>query len=123
MAKQLSPVELSGYLDGELDDERIEFVESYLAEDQLAAEQIAQYGLQGDLIRRLYNPLINRPLPPQMAGRLQFMNGKSAKGRSSGQNIFLFLILFLIAATLGAAFLGLLPPSLENWATSLLNPS
>ena len=112
-AQQVSDVELHGYLDGELAEHRIGAVERYLSRDQAAAERIERYGLQGDLIRRLYGPLIGRPMPPQMAGRLQFMKGKKSKGPSKGRKFFLFLLLLLIAATLIAGFFGMLPSFLD----------
>lgn len=118
--EQVSDVELHGYLDGELAEQRIDTVEDYLVRDQAAAERIEHYGLQGDLIRRLYGPLINRPLPSQMAGRLQFMNEKTSKGRSRNRKIFLFLLLLLIAVTLAAGLMGFLPSFLKELASRVM---
>lgn len=115
--EQVADVELHGYLDGELAEQRIGTIENHLTQDQAAAERIEHYGLQGDLIRRLYGPLISRPLPSQMAGRFQFMNEKTSKGRSRKRKFFLFLLLLLIAATLAAGLMGFLPPFLKEWTS------
>jgi len=66
----VSEIELQGYLDGELSPQRVSAVEAYLEHDEAAAERLVHYGIQGDLIRRLYGPLINRPIPPAMIADL-----------------------------------------------------
>ena len=100
--EEVTDVELNGYLDGELSDQRIEEVESHLEQDRAGAERVVHYGVQGDLIRRLYGPLINRPLPPDMAGRLQVFSQqkpKVAKGRKA-RRIILRLSIILALGTL-----------------------
>jgi RNA polymerase sigma-70 factor (ECF subfamily) len=58
--------EINGYLDGELDDTSMAGVDTLIEHDEDAADRLLQYGIQGDLIRRLYAPLLNRPIPTAM---------------------------------------------------------
>jgi DNA-directed RNA polymerase specialized sigma24 family protein len=58
--------ELHAYLDGELSGARFEAVETYLEATRSALARLWAYQRQGDLIRRLYLPLLNRPLPPDL---------------------------------------------------------
>ncbi|MEM8948531.1 MAG: sigma factor-like helix-turn-helix DNA-binding protein [Pseudomonadota bacterium] len=59
-------VEIHGYLDGELDGRHMVEVDALVDYDEDAADRLLQYGIQGDLIRRLYAPLLNRPIPGRM---------------------------------------------------------
>ncbi len=59
-------IEIHGYLDGELDGHHMADVDALVEYDEDAADRLLQYGIQGDLIRRLYAPLINRPVPAKM---------------------------------------------------------
>ncbi len=58
--------EIHGYLDGELDDRHMAEVDALVERDEDAADRLLQYGIQGDLIRRLYAPVLNRPIPYAM---------------------------------------------------------
>ncbi len=103
-AEDVARVELHGYLDGELSEQRTGEVESFLERERAGAEQIVHYGVQGDLIRRLYGPLINRPMPPEMAGRLQVLSqqspGVAAKSRKARGIIYLLLVILALGALL-----------------------
>lgn len=59
-------VEIHGYLDGELGPDHMADIDALVEEDEDAADLLMHYGIQGDLIRRLYAPLLNRPLPGSM---------------------------------------------------------
>jgi DNA-directed RNA polymerase specialized sigma24 family protein len=58
--------ELHAYLDGELSGGRVEVVETYLEVTRSALARLWAYQRQGDLTRRLYLSLLNRPLPPDL---------------------------------------------------------
>lgn len=59
-------VEIHGYLDGELGPDHMADIDALVEEDEDAADLLMHYGIQGDLIRRLYAPLLNRPIPGSM---------------------------------------------------------
>lgn len=58
--------EFHAYLDGELAPDRVAAVESQLEADRFAASKLWAYQHQGDMIRRLYAPLLHRPVPPEL---------------------------------------------------------
>lgn len=109
--QDIEETELHGYLDGELDQKRIEDVEAYLHQEREAAERLVHYGLQGDLIRRLYSPLIGRPTPYGLAGRLQQLSllpsGEPARGKGRATRVLVTLL--VMALMLGAAIWFLEP--------------
>ncbi len=108
-AKQVADIELHGYLDGELSDQRLEPVEDYLEQHRAAAERLVHFGVQGDLVRRLYGPLINRPMPAQMASRFQFISGKKSQSRPKGRRARVMIISLLMVSALGCALWFFLP--------------
>lgn len=55
--------EIHGYLDGELDLRHMAVVDALVEHDESAADRLLHYGIQGDLIRRLYAALLHRPIP------------------------------------------------------------
>ncbi|MDH3658475.1 MAG: sigma-70 family RNA polymerase sigma factor [Alphaproteobacteria bacterium] len=63
-------IEIHGYLDGELDGRHMADVDALVEHDEDAANRLLHYGIQGDLIRRLYAPLLNRPISGKMLGAL-----------------------------------------------------
>jgi anti-sigma factor RsiW len=69
-------IELHGYLDGALDPIRAAEVEAYLNDDRAAAERLVHYGIQGDLVRRLYGSLLTRPTPTAMISALMTAAGE-----------------------------------------------
>ena len=120
-------IELHGYLDGELNDQRKARVEDYLDCERPAAERLVHYGVQGDLIRRLYGPLISRPMPKQMAGRLQAVNEQrfrlinepetAGRSRSLGKPFPIFLTASALIALSIAAVWAFEPTLLERVTT------
>jgi anti-sigma factor RsiW len=121
---EILDIELHGYLDGELNDHRKARVEDYLDRERPAAERLVHYGVQGDLIRRLYGPLINRSMPKQMAGRLQAVNEQryrlinepepKGRSRSLGKPFFIFLMVSVLVAVSVAAVWIFQPTLLER---------
>jgi RNA polymerase sigma-70 factor, ECF subfamily len=73
--------ELHAYLDGELSGGRVQMVETYLEGTRSALARLWAYQRQGDLIRRLYLSLLNRPLPPDLL--LPAEEASTAKSRPS----------------------------------------
>lgn len=102
--REIEEAEFHGYLDGELTEQRVDDVEAYLERERKAAERIVHYGMQGDLVRRLYSPLICRPMPPAIAGRLQQLYEQHARGAGNGkgQKTRLLITMLILAATVGA---------------------
>lgn len=95
--------EIHGYLDGELDSYHMAEVDALVERDEDAADRLLNYGIQGDLIRRLYAPLLNRPIPGAMLGTFW----EAAKS-SQQRRVFPFgprkaLIASAITIALGAA--------------------
>lgn len=63
----VSESDLSAHVDGELSAERQAEVEAYLATDAAAAERVAAYRAQRDLLHRLYDPVLDEPVPARLA--------------------------------------------------------
>ena len=119
--RDIEETELHGYLDGELNQDRVDDVEAFLDQEKKAAERLVHYGMQGDLIRRLYSPLINRPTPYGLAGRLQQLSqlpsGEPSRGKGRATRILVTLL--LTALVLGAAF-WFLEPMITNALANLI---
>lgn len=107
-------LDLHGYLDGELSKERTEVVEDYLDRERAAAERLVHYGIQGDLIRRLYGPLINRPLPLLMADRLQVATREKQENPARGRKKLAAVFVLLMIVALGAALWFFQPTLIER---------
>jgi|GEM_PF-5882351 len=69
-APHTQEIEIHGYLDGELASDHMADIDALVEEDEDAADLLLHYGIQGDLIRRLYAPLLNRPIPAVMLDTL-----------------------------------------------------
>ncbi|MEL6964572.1 MAG: sigma factor-like helix-turn-helix DNA-binding protein, partial [Pseudomonadota bacterium] len=63
-------IEIHGYLDGELDQRHMADMDSLVEHDLDAADRLLHYGIQGDLIRRIYAPLLNRSIPQELLAAL-----------------------------------------------------
>lgn len=144
-AQGVAEKDLHAYLDGELSQQRVAKVEDYLDRERPAAERLVHYGVQGDLIRRLYGPLINRPMPPQLVNRLPLISEEHAhpldepkrdvraEGRKARKTPgVLFLLLLIVAIGIGLwffqpAMFGSMPAMIEtlswNQLRSLLSQS
>ena len=121
--------DIHAYLDGERIKSSVKEIEHYLDHQREAAERFVHYGVQGDLIRRLYGPLINRSLPNDMAARFQSINRRrltTALGRRAAQATHqrdetsrfpLVAVLMVLALVLSAALWFLYPTLLEQALT------
>ncbi len=67
----ISEGELHAYLDDELDSERRQAVEDHLASHSQDATRLQSYQRHGVMLRRVYGPLLERPIPPAMIARLR----------------------------------------------------
>ncbi|MGI9433988.1 MAG: anti-sigma factor family protein [Geminicoccaceae bacterium] len=103
-AQHISEIELHGYLDGELSEERAILVEAYLDEDDEASAKLFHYGIQGDLIRRLYGPLLNRPVPHPIAAKLATLKVAGKRRNGMANRLKLGVAAVLLAGTALAAF-------------------
>ncbi len=69
----VNDAELHAYVDGQLDTARRRAVEAYLATHPDEAERVAQYQQLNSALRKLYEPVLNEPLPTR------FRNQKTRK--------------------------------------------
>jgi anti-sigma factor RsiW len=60
---EIADVELHAFIDGALDAERFHVLEARIAADPELAERIAAFRSDKDLLKRVYAPLIDRPIP------------------------------------------------------------
>ena len=94
--------DLQAYLDGELVPERLAEVEAYLASHPDDVERLARYRAQGDLIRRLYAPLLRRPLPDDLLTPLLAAGAGRAR-RGFGHRIAALAAALAMLLAVGAA--------------------
>ena len=73
-------IDIHGYLDGELDSDHMADIDTLIELDEDAADRLVHYGIQGDLIRRLYAPLLNRSIPGAMLESLAAMAKPTRRG-------------------------------------------
>ena len=64
---KITEADLHAYLDGELDPERRREMDRHLANDVADSQRLDSYRAQADMIRRIYGPLIERPVPARLA--------------------------------------------------------
>lgn len=110
---QIPDIELHGYLDGELSDQRVGDIEAYLDRSEEDSERLIHYGIQGDLIRRLYAPLLNRPIPLPMLSQLS-ANAKPRQRYLPNLWNSVLIAAFLLTLTAFAATVWLLGLSLND---------
>ena len=55
--------ELHAYVDGQLDPQRREVVEAWLADHPEAAQKVAEYQRQNQAMREMFNPVMEEPVP------------------------------------------------------------
>ncbi|WP_044562748.1 anti-sigma factor [Azospirillum sp. B4] len=67
----IAEVDLHAFLDGELPDERARVVEAAILADPALAERLAGYEADKAMMRRLYGPLIDRPVPRHLVDLAQ----------------------------------------------------
>jgi anti-sigma factor RsiW len=61
----ISDVELHAFIDGELDAGRLQEIEAGIAANPVLAERIAAFRSDKDLLKRVYAPLIDGPIPKE----------------------------------------------------------
>lgn len=105
-------IEIHGYLDGELDGHHMADIDALVEYDEDAADRLLHYGIQGDLIRRLYAPLLNRPIPVKMLDAIGAAARPARRGFGFGARRALTAGAFILI--LGAAMQPLLVPTLSS---------
>jgi anti-sigma factor RsiW len=100
----VSETELQAYLDGELDDTRARAVELFMADHPEEAARARSYRRQMALLRRAYRPLIERPIPPTIPGRLQAAAQGSRERRGGRFAAIAAAGLMLLAAGAGSGW-------------------
>ena len=68
MKQTLTPKQeqLHAYVDGRLDNEARRDVESYLAENPEARQQVDEYQQINSLLKQIYDPILDEPIPPTL---------------------------------------------------------
>jgi anti-sigma factor RsiW len=98
---QITEADLHAYLDGELDPERTGEVERHLASDPADAKRLDSYRAQADMMRRLYGPLIERPVPARLAAAAAGIGGRRRSWRALTGALAASLLLFAAGAAGG----------------------
>jgi anti-sigma factor RsiW len=62
---EISDVELHAFIDGEVDGRRLQEIEARMEVDPALAERIAAFRSDKDILKRVYAPLIERPIPKE----------------------------------------------------------
>ncbi|MEW8452910.1 MAG: anti-sigma factor [Candidatus Thiodiazotropha sp.] len=68
MNQTLTPEQerLHAYVDGQLDSEARRDVERYLAENEVARQQVEEYRQINSLLKQIYDPILDEPVPPEL---------------------------------------------------------
>lgn len=101
---EISESELHAYIDGALDEDRLDVVEEMLTRDPALAERVAAYRGDKEMLKRLYGPLIERPVPQEwlaLAHAPQRLRKQPLSWRMIGSIAASLLILVSIAAYWG----------------------
>lgn len=119
-------IEIHGYLDGELDQRHMAEMDSLVEHDRDAADRLLHYGIQGDLIRRIYAPLLNRPIAQEMLAT--FSTAFRAKPdepvkRGFFRSARLALFAGAIVMVLGAGVVTWMVPSLASAVSDAMTVS
>ena len=71
--ESVTDAELHAYVDGQLDNRQRRAVEAYLATHPEEAERVAHYQQLNSALRKLYEPVLNEPLPTRRRVELTAM--------------------------------------------------
>lgn len=71
LMKKLTMQDINAYLDGALSDEERRDVEAVLARDPAAQSMLNRYRRQVDELKRLYDPVMEEPVPESMLALLR----------------------------------------------------
>ncbi|MEA1671852.1 hypothetical protein [Nitrospirillum sp. BR 11163] len=74
----IAEVDLHAFLDGELPEDRARVVEAAILADPALAERLAGYEADKAMMKRLYSPLIDRPVPQHLIDLAQSVAGQPA---------------------------------------------
>lgn len=100
-------IDIHGYLDGELDSGHMAEIDALVEHDEDAADRLVHYGIQGDLIRRLYTPLFNRPLPGALLESLSTAAKPARRGFRFGARRALIAGAIIVVLGFGAIGSGI----------------
>ena len=93
--------QLHAYVDGQLDATAQRAVEDYLAENEEARRQVMEYRQINDLLKQLYDPVLEEPIPPALL---------TPPRRSGGRRLFTQLVAaaaLLVIGLSGGFYIGL----------------
>lgn len=103
----ISESELHAYIDGALDAERFRAVEKALADNPALAEQVAGYRADKQMLKHIYGPLVDRPVPQEWLALAQ-ASQKPERSRLSWRMVGSIAATFLILLSV-ASYWGLRP--------------
>ncbi|MGI9420645.1 MAG: RNA polymerase sigma factor [Geminicoccaceae bacterium] len=112
-------IEIHGYLDGELDGHHMADIDALVEYDDDAADRLLHYGIQGDLIRRLYAPLLNRPIPGPILDAVSTAARPARRGFRFGSRRALIAGAVVIALC-GSAVWPYIAPALSNFVSDAM---
>lgn len=84
----ISDDDLQAYADGALSPDRRRDVEAHLAADRVAAERVAAYRGQNDLLHTLYDPVLDEPVPARLRPGVSVGRGRWP-GRAAAASLLL----------------------------------
>ena len=96
MTRPTTDDDLHAYFDGELDGERAAAVEAWLAAEPGDAERLRHWAGQKDGLHRLFDPILDEPVPPRLA----------LAARGAGRRRAALLVLMRLVATLALLMVG-----------------
>lgn len=115
----VSELDLHAYLDGELGADRVQAVEAFLQSRPGQVERLQAFAEQDEMIRKLYAPLLSRPVPAELLAPLLAVPAPGARLREQvtiAAAVVLLLLGFVAGwlvctflATAGVAFPWLSP--------------
>ncbi|WP_225889944.1 anti-sigma factor family protein [Indioceanicola profundi] len=77
--RKLTMQDINAYLDGALSDEERLEIETVLARDPAAQSMVNRYRRQVDELRRIYDPVMDEPVPENMLSLLRSGSSKNTK--------------------------------------------
>lgn len=96
---KITDLDLTAYIDGELDTDRVRAVEDAALRDATVADRIAAYRADKAMLKNIYAPLANRPIPPAWIDLARAAPYPTARARRSWR-------LLGVAAALVLAVIG-----------------
>jgi len=103
---QISDIELHAFIDGALDAARLRAVEAMIAADPALAERIAAFRSDKEMLKRLYGPLGDRPIPKEW---LALAHGSKARPAMSWRLVGAIAATVILAVTGMLTYRGMQP--------------